>query len=51
MQNKQIKINKIELSYELFESKNEDSDTILILHGWQGASSSWTETGDLLNQA
>jgi len=46
-----IKINKRELSYEMFESKREDSDTILILHGWQGASSSWTEVGDLLNQA
>ena len=51
MENKNIKINKRELSYELFESKNDDSDTILILHGWQGASSSWTKTGDLLNQA
>jgi esterase/lipase len=51
MQNKQIKINKIELSYELFESKKEDSDIILILHGWQGASSSWTKTGDLLNRS
>ena len=50
MQEKKIKINKIELSYELFESKNKDSDTILILHGWQGASSSWTEVGDLLNR-
>jgi len=51
MQNKQVKINKIELSYELFESKNENSDIILILHGWQGASSSWTKTGDLLNRS
>jgi len=51
MKNKKLKINKRELSYEIFESKNEDSDIILILHGWQGASNSWTEVGDLLNQA
>ncbi len=51
MQENKIKINKMELSYEIFESKNDDSDTILILHGWQGASSSWTEAWDLLNQA
>jgi len=51
MQENKIKINKKELSYEIFESKQDDSDTILILHGWQGASSSWTEIGDLLNQA
>ena len=51
MKENKIKINKRELSYELFESKNDDSDTILILHGWQGASSSWTQVWDLLNQA
>ena len=51
MKNGKIKINKIELSYELFESKNENSDTIIILHWWQGASSSWTKTGDLLNRS
>lgn len=50
MTNKQVKINKTKLSYELFESKNKNSDTIIILHGWQWASSSWTETWDLLNR-
>ena len=44
------KINKTDLSYEFFENENKNSDIILILHGWQGASSSWTETWKMLSQ-
>ncbi len=45
-----IKENKIKLSYEFFENENIDSDVILILHGWQGASSSWTQLGKMLSE-
>ncbi len=45
-----IKENKTELSYEFFENENKDSDVILILHGWQGASSSWVEVGKKLSE-
>ena len=45
-----IKENKTNLSYEFFENENKDSDVILILHGWQGASSSWTEVGKKLSE-
>ena len=51
MWKKEIKINKVEISYELFESKTENTDTIIILHGWRWASSSWTKVWDLLNMA
>ena len=44
------KINEVELSYEFFENENKNSDIILILHGWQGASSSWTEVWKLLSE-
>ena len=45
-----IKENKKDLSYEFFENENKDSDVILILHGWQGASSSWSEVGKILSE-
>jgi len=48
--NKDIKENKTELSYEFFENENIDSDVILILHWWQGASSSWTKVGKILSE-
>ncbi len=51
MKKNYLKINKRELSYEIFESKNSNSDVILILHGWQASSSSWTQVWDLLNQS
>lgn len=51
MQKKEVKVNNTEISYELFESKNKNTDTIVILHGWRWASSSWTKVWDLLNMA
>jgi len=51
MSNKEIKINNTDISYELFESKNENADTIVILHGWRGVSSSWTKVWDFLNMS
>ena len=44
------KINNTDLSYEFFENENKQNDIILILHGWQGASSSWTKAGKLLSE-
>lgn len=49
MQKTQLKLNKSDISYEIFESNTSNSDTILILHWWQWASSSWTQVWDLLN--
>jgi esterase/lipase len=46
----EIKENKTKLSFEFFENENKDSDVILILHGWQGASSSWTQVGKKLSE-
>ncbi len=46
----EIKVNNTNLSYEFFENQNKNSDIILILHGWQGASSSWTKVGKLLSE-
>jgi esterase/lipase len=45
-----LKENKTKLSYEFFENENKTSDVILILHGWQGASSSWTQVGKILSE-
>ncbi len=46
----EIKVNNTNLSYEFFENQNKESDIILILHGWQGVSSSWTKAGKLLSE-
>ncbi len=51
MQVNDIKLNKNDISYEFFESKKQNSDTILILHGWRWASSSWTKVWDFLNMS
>lgn len=45
-----VKNNNTNLSYEFFEYQNPNSDIILILHGWQGASSSWTNVWKILNE-
>jgi len=51
MKGNKIKINETSLSYEFFESDEPKNDTILILHWWQWASSSWSEVWKILGNS
>ena len=47
MQEKQIKLKKLELNYKILSDEN-NQFTFLILHGWGGSSDSWIEVWEKL---
>ncbi len=49
MQKKEIKINKQDISYNIFKSNKNQS--ILILHGWRWSSDSWNEFSKILQKS